>query len=258
MMRDRKNEAVIVVSGTAIMASIIYYAFAATGQALGLDGRALGSLWQALAFDGAEFWTFFAALFAIMNPLIALPLFISMTEERPVSARNRLALVTSITVLIALIVACALGQQLLGFFAISIGSFRIAGGIIVLLMGLAMMRPNGVPEQANQDRAQNTDRRDSQAICPLAIPLLAGPGGIATIILYSQGADQTSDYAMIAVVIALMAGLTYATLRLARPIARVLGDTGLMVLGRLIGMIVSAIAIDMMVIGLRHCFPGIV
>jgi multiple antibiotic resistance protein len=213
-------------------------------------------LQQLTAFDRGEFWSGFAALFAIMNPVIAVPLFDRIAQRSSVDARRRLALVSSFTVLLTLVVAAALGQELLGFFAIGVGAFRIAGGVIVLLMGLAMLQTRGGGEEAGGpgDEAAATER-SSQAICPIAIPLLAGPGGIATIILQSQGAAAPSDYGMIACVIGLMVALTYVTLRLSMPIARVLGSTGLMVATRLIGMIVAAIAVDMMVTGLGLSFP---
>jgi multiple antibiotic resistance protein len=216
-------------------------------------------LQQLTAFDRGEFWSGYAVLFAIMNPVIAVPLFDRIAQRSSVDARRRLALVSSftvLTVLLTLVVAAALGQELLGFFAIGVGAFRIAGGVIVLLMGLAMLQTRGGGEEAGGpgDEAAATER-SSQAICPIAIPLLAGPGGIATIILQSQGAAAPSDYGMIACVIGLMVALTYVTLRLSMPIARVLGSTGLMVATRLIGMIVAAIAVDMMVTGLGLSFP---
>jgi multiple antibiotic resistance protein len=224
-----------------------------------VTGQAFAHLSHLFAFDRGNFWTFFAALFAIMNPVIAIPIFVHITRRRNAGCRRRLAAVSSFTVLAALITAAVLGQQLLAFFAISIGSFRIAGGIIVLLMGLAMLHSKASEPQEDETAsdAPAESQGDSQAICPIAIPLLAGPGGIATLILQSQGAAGLSDYGMIACAIALMVILTYVTLRLAMPIARALGPTGLMVTTRLVGMIVAAIAVDMMVIGVTLSFPGV-
>jgi multiple antibiotic resistance protein len=212
---------------------------------------------QVFDFDRDDFWTFFAALFAIMNPLVALPLFVRVTRGSESAVRRRVALICSVAVLLTLIAAALFGQQLLGFFAISIGSFRIAGGVIVLLMGLAMMRSESDSTEG-RDSGEEATRGDahSHAICPMAIPLLAGPGAIAIIILQSQTAVTPADFGLITCVIASIFALTYLTLRLAGPIARFLGSTGLMVTTRLIGMIVAAIALDMMVIGLRLSFPG--
>jgi len=215
-------------------------------------------IWRTLEFDGAAFWVFFAALFAIMNPLVAVPLYVRATRRRGAVGRRRIAFVCSTTVLLALVVSALFGQQLLGFFAISIGAFRIAGGVIVLLMGLAMMRSQNADNDDGGSGEEAEEAGDSVAICPMAIPLLAGPGAIATMILQSQAATVPGDYLVLGAVIAAMVALTYLTLRLAVPIARFLGATGLMVVTRLIGMIVAAIAIDMMVVGLRLSLPCVV
>ncbi len=228
---------------------------AASGLSSGLADR-LRQIGDAFPIDMASFWTLFAALFAIMNPLIAVPLFVRVTRGRRAIESQRLAGIASLSVLLALLAAAIAGQQLLDFFAISIGAFRISGGVIVLLMGLAMMRSESSGKSSSGTGEGPASEGDSVAICPLAIPLLAGPGAIATIIVESQAALVPADFATIAAVIMTMVALTYLVLRLAAPIARALGPTGLMVATRLIGMIVAAIAIDMMVIGLRLSFPA--
>jgi multiple antibiotic resistance protein len=207
-------------------------------------------------FDAAAFWMFFASLFAIMNPLVAVPFFVAMTEGYTEKRRRRLALVATIAVLLALVAAASFGREILGFFAISISSFRIAGGIIVLLMGLSLLQSKPATIANDTPDAPRSDSRDSEAICPLAIPLLAGPGAIATIIIRCETAERACDFINIGAVIAAMVVITYAILRVAVPVARILGPSGLTVMTRLIGMIVAAIAIDMMVIGIRATFPG--
>lgn len=208
-------------------------------------------------FDAAAFWLFFAALFAIMNPLVAVPFFVSMTEGYTEKRRRRLALIATLAVFLALVAAALVGREILGFFAISIGSFRIAGGIIVLLMGLSLLQSKATPAADDDSEAPRPESRDSEAICPLAIPLLAGPGAIATIIIRCESAERACDFVTIGAVIAAMVAVTYVVLRAAVPVARILGPSGLTVMTRLIGMIVAAIAIDMMVIGVRLTFPGI-
>lgn len=244
---------------SALLAAGVLYLSGQPGAGFGAGEIGLfNQLRQTLDFDGAAFWAFFAALFAIMNPLVAVPLYVRASHRRGTASRRRLALVCSTTVLLALVVSALFGQQLLDFFAISIGAFRIAGGVIVLLMGLAMMRSQNADSDDGDSGEAAEGAGDSVAICPMAIPLLAGPGAIATMILHSQAATAPADYFVIGAVVAAMVALTYLTLRLAVPIARFLGSTGLMVVTRLIGMIVAAIAIDMMVIGLRLSLPGVV
>jgi multiple antibiotic resistance protein len=213
--------------------------------------------WPALAFDPEGFVTLLVSLFAIMNPVVAVPLFVSMTEGRAVETRRKLALVIAATVCIALTAAAVLGEQILALFAIGIPSFRIAGGIIVLLMGLTMLQAKVASGRRSRSKGADAAQADSEAICPIAIPLLAGPGAIATVILRCQGAEAACDYVTLGAVIAVMVVLVYLTLRAAVPIARVLGGTGLMVLTRLMGMIIAAIAIDMAVIGIKAAFAGV-
>lgn len=259
MTFDRGRIGAYVGASAAFLAASALFFSANHGAVSGAAGdNALLITRQIFAFDGSAFWSFFAALFVIMNPMIAVPLFVRMTRRRSVSHRRKLAYRCSITVLLALIASALFGQQLLDFFAIGIGSFRIAGGIILVLMGLAMMRSGGDAKDAEGSDSEAADGDgEGQAICPMAIPLLAGPGAIATIILQSQAAAGLADLGLIACTIVAIVAVTYLALRAAVPIAQFLGSTGLMVVTRLVGMVVTAIAIDMMVIGLRVSFPAV-
>lgn len=247
---------------------LVYNGFvgvAAGGLLLSMTGAgesiavATGNMLEAVGaahFDAAAFWLFFASLFAIMNPLVAVPFFVSMTDGYTEKRRRRLALVATVAVALALVAAALFGREILGFFAISISSFRIAGGIIVLLMGLSLLQSKPASLEGESREGARPGSRDSEAICPLAIPLLAGPGSIATIIIRCETAVRACDFITIGAVIAAMVVVTYVVLRVAVPVARFLGPSGLTVMTRLIGMIVAAIAIDMMVIGIRATFPG--
>ena len=238
------------------MAGLLVATLLAAGMALGhfdairpfaLPEFGSDSAW----FDGALFWTMLASLFAIMNPLVAVPFFTAITEGQSRHYRNRLAMNATVAVSITLCLAALLGREILDFFAISIGSFRVAGGLIVLLMGLNLLRA----DTAAKTQAQAGASSCSQAICPIAIPLLAGPGAIASIIVHYDGAATAGDYLTIASVLLAMIAIVYLTLRIAVPVARLLGSTGLTVATRLFGMIVIAIAIDMASIGMGLLFP---
>ena len=237
------------VAATLIVASLVLGQFDSIGIAripkLGGDAA-----WV----DNSLFWAMLASLFAIMNPLVAVPFFTAITEGHSNRYRNRLALNATFAVSITLLLAAVLGKEILDFFAISIGSFRIAGGIIVGLMGLTLLRSD------SETSAQPQGRGDahSQAVCPIAIPLLAGPGAIAAIIVQNDGASGTTDYTTIAAVLLVMIAIVYVTLRISVQIARFLGGTGLAVATRIFGMIVIAIAIDMAAIGIGLLFPQLV
>lgn len=246
------------VAGFALLAGGAMFVFANASDGSITDVTGITEhLPRFLSFEQGAFWTLFAALFAIMNPIIAIPMFVRVTAKCREGERRWAASLVAVTVLSALFIAMLIGDQLLGFFAISIGAFRIAGGVIVLLMGLAMLRTTQADDDADARGSRSiSGEARSQSICPIAIPLLAGPGAIATIILQVQTAGSAQDYAMIISVVVVIVAMTYAALRVAVPIARALGPTGLMVITRVTGMFVAAIAIDMMVTGLKASFAG--
>jgi multiple antibiotic resistance protein len=203
----------------------------------------------------SEFVKFAAALFAILNPFGNTAIFLSVTAERSTADRQRIALLTSVAVLITLVVAAVIGQEILDLFGISIGSFRIAGGVIVLLIALSMLRArqSGVHHSAQEEA--DGQQKDNPAIFPLAIPVIAGPGAIATVILYAEHAQSVGGALTIGEVIALMCVILLVTLRAADRLSGLLGPTGMNVLTRLMGMILAAIAVEMMAGGLRDLFP---
>lgn len=231
--------------------------------AAGTSGYVTGSVvadvdvWREYIIDWKLFAVLFASLFAIINPIVGVPIFVSMTHGLPQAAGRRLAMVVAFAVFIVLAVAAVSGTQILALFAIGIPSFRIAGGIIVLLMGLTMLQATAAIPRSRRASDAEVATSDSQAVCPLAIPLLAGPGAIATVILACQNASRPCDYVTLAAVIVTMVALVYATLRAAVLIAKFLGATGLMVVTRLMGMILAAIATDMAVTGLKDAFPEV-
>jgi multiple antibiotic resistance protein len=202
-----------------------------------------------------EFPRFAAALFAIMNPFGNIAIFLSITADRSPAERRRIATVTATAVLITLLVVAVLGEQILGLFDISVGSFRIAGGIIILILALSMLhaQPSGVHHSEQEEDAGKA--KDNPAVFPLAIPLIAGPGSMATVILYSQHAHGLPGAATIGAVIVLMSGLLLLTLHASDRLSRYLGPTGLNVMTRLMGMLLAAIAVEMMVGGLGDLFP---
>ena len=203
----------------------------------------------------SEFLKFAAALFAIMNPFGNVAIFLSITADRSDAGRKKIATMTAAAVLITLLVAAVLGQQILALFGISVGAFRVAGGIVILIMGLSMLhaQPSGVHHSAHEEDAGKA--KDNPAVFPLAIPMIAGPGSMATVILYGQHAEGLLGAATIGAVIVLMCGVLLLTLYAADRLSAFLGTTGLNVLTRLMGMILAAIAVEMMVGGLTELFP---
>jgi multiple antibiotic resistance protein len=203
----------------------------------------------------SEFLRFAAALFAIMNPLGNIAIFLSITAERSSAERAKIALATAAAVLITLLVAAAIGREILVLFGISIGSFRVAGGVIVLLIGLSMLHAR--PSDVHHSPAEEADgqQKDNPAIFPLAIPMIAGPGAMATVIIYAEHARGVGGAITIGAVIVLLCGALLVALRAANRLSTLLGPTGMNVLTRLMGMILAAIAVEMIAGGLVELFP---
>ncbi len=203
----------------------------------------------------SEFLTFAAALFAIMNPFGNVAIFLSVTAGRSPAERGKIATTTAAAVLVTLLVAALLGQQILALFGISVGAFRIAGGIIILILALSMLhaQPSGVHHSPQEEDAGKA--KDNPAFFPLAIPVIAGPGSMATVILYAQHAQGLLGAATIGAVIVLISGVLLLALHVADRMASFLGTTGLNVLTRLMGMLLAASAIEMVAGGLTDLFP---
>jgi len=203
----------------------------------------------------SEFVKFAAALFAILNPIGNTAIFLSVTSERSDAERQRIALMTSVAVLITLLVTAAVGQEILDLFGISVGSFRVAGGIIILLLALSMLhaRPSGV----HHSPAEEADgkEKDNPAVFPLAIPVIAGPGAMATVIVNIQHAHGIGGIVTIGGVIVFMCVVLLLVLRAANRLSSLLGPTGMNVLTRLMGMVLAAIAVEMIADGLSQLFP---
>lgn len=196
-----------------------------------------------------------AGLLSVVNPIGAIPAFISLTENRSKHDRNRTAIICACAVALVLLSASLTGEHLLTFLGISLASFRVAGGILVLLMGISMLnasddRTRHTPEE----RAESYDK-ESVALVPLAIPMLSGPGAIGAIIVYTHAQHSLTHYILVAVVILSVAAIVLAALLSANTIAEALGNTGMNVVTRVMGLILASIAVEFIAKGLIDLFP---
>ncbi len=197
----------------------------------------------------------FTALIALLNPIGAIPIFINLTQTQIERQRNRTARNAALTVLVVLLVSFFSGDALLGFFGISIASFRIAGGLLILLMALAMLQAKTSAVKQTEEEIEDSSVKENIAVVPLGIPLLAGPGAISTVILYSQQ-HSSLLYALGEVaVIVLSVFITWCCLRGAPYIARWLGRTGINVFTRIMGLIMAAIGVEFIAKGVEALFP---
>ena len=207
--------------------------------------------------DWAEYTKFFLALLVIVNPLGTVPLFVSMTAGHSAEERRKIARVASLAVGVVLVVSAIGGQHLLAFFGISIASFKVGGAILILLMAISMMHAAPARERQTQEEAAEAEDKDSIAVVPLAIPLLSGPGAISTTIIYATARPSFVHIGLIVFCCALIALVTWLALRVAAPVSRWLGTTGVNIAIRIMGLLLAAVAVEIFASGALELFPGL-
>ena len=205
----------------------------------------------------AEQIKFLVGLFAILNPLGAIPIFLSMAGDRRPQEMHHTALKTAIAVAVILILSVWVGDSVLGFFGIGIPAFRIAGGLLVLLIAIAMFHAKVSPARHTDAEELEAESKVDIAVVPLAIPLLAGPGAISLVIVDVHQASSILDKVLFSVSIAAMGLLVWGVLRLAEPIGERLGTAGLNIATRVMGLILASMAVQFMVDGLLILLPGL-
>lgn len=199
---------------------------------------------------------FFATLTAVLDPFLAVPIFLAVTARRGSDERRQLVNVVTLTVFVVLAGSALCGEQVLLLVGASLPAFRVGGGLVLLLMALAMLNAQAGGVRQSQDEARELQSGELPGVVPLAVPLLAGPGAISTTILAAQ-AGGAAHFAAVLGCIVLVCLLTWITLRLAAPIGEKLGTTGLNIATRLLGLLLAALAIQTMAEGLRQLFPGL-
>ena len=198
-------------------------------------------------------------LLAIVNPLAIVPFFIHYTQGFSKEQKQRTILISSFSAFVVIAVSALLGLKILEFFSIYMSSFQVGGGMLLLISSLNML--NAQPAEAKpqthdmEDGAAKAAMGASIAVVPLTIPLLTGPATMSTVVIYAEKAKtfwQVGTLVAYGLVIALATALCFA---LAEPIARVLGRTGINVMTRLMGLILAALAVEVMADGLGKLFP---
>jgi multiple antibiotic resistance protein len=197
------------------------------------------------------------ALFAIVNPIGSVPVFLSATSEWTDAERARTVRTITFTVFLVLTASVFLGDQILRFFGIGIPSFQVGGGILLLLMSISMMhaRQSGVLQ--TPEEAQVAAEREAIAVVPLSIPLLAGPGAISNMIIAADQSGSLWGHVLLIGPVAAVSLLVWMILRLSVRIAHRLGTIGINIVTRLMGLILAAMAVEFMARGLGGLFPGL-
>ncbi|MBN9605541.1 MAG: NAAT family transporter [Actinomycetales bacterium] len=195
-----------------------------------------------------------ASLFPIMNPFAALPVFGELTADMERGARNRTALTAALAVLAILVVSTLGGRFLLQGLGVSLPALQIAGGIVVGLTAIGMV--TGRAAQLHPEEKQDSATRSSVGVVPMAMPLIAGPGAISVVIAAAgKAAGDWIAIGAICLAALVMSALVYLVLRFGEVLLARLGATGLGVLTRIFGLVILAIAVELVTDGLGTLFP---
>ncbi|RKE34140.1 multiple antibiotic resistance protein [Paraburkholderia sp. BL23I1N1] len=199
----------------------------------------------------------FISLLALINPIGAIPFFMSLSAHQSDAERRRTIRIAAISVFCVIAVTTLLGQQIISFFGISVGSLEVGGGIIMLLMAINMLNAQIGNSRSTPEERDEAEQKDNIAVVPLAIPLLTGPGAISTTIIYAAGSTHWYDRLSLVAIGAVLAAICFFSLRLAEPIARWVGRTGINIGTRLMGLMLSALAVEFIVDGLKALLPNL-
>lgn len=204
----------------------------------------------------SEYLRFVVTLTAVVDPFLAVPFFLALTAEQSLPERKQLARVVALTVFAVLAVSVFVGEALLELIGASLPAFRVGGGLVLLLMALAMLNAQAGGLRQSKAEAQELAEGEVHGVVPLAMPLLAGPGAISTSIIAAEGGGIVHQ-AVVVLCIAIVCLVTWLTLRAAHRIAARMGTTGLNVATRILGLLLAAMAVQTMAVGLRQLFPGL-
>lgn len=200
------------------------------------------------------FFKAFASLFIIMGPFSIVPVFISLTDGYSKSEKNLIIKKAVLTGSLICLFFMITGKYIFAIFGFSIHSFRTAGGILLLLMSISML-------QAQRSRIRMTEKehlegkeREDVSVFPLAIPIIAGPGTISTVILLVGEIDYHYQWASLVLALSLSAILITIILSLSDRLYRILGTTGFNILTRIMGLILAAISVEYIFQGVKSFF----
>ena len=200
---------------------------------------------------------FIVAMIIMMNPLGSLSIFLDLTKTAEHLEQRKIALICSIAIIIIMLITVWTGKELLALFGITIPSFRFAGGIILLLMGLSMLQSRESPVSHTSEDDEAAKERHSVAVVPMALPVIIGPGAISALILVSGDYPQFANKVWISMVCGLLTAFMGLMLYYAAPIAQAVGTSVIKVVTRIMGMIIMAIAVGMLADGLIGLIPAL-
>ncbi len=199
--------------------------------------------------------SFSTALFTILNPIGNTAVFVGMVAGRPKAQQHAIALRCTVAVAVILVVTVWLGEQILDFFGVAVPSLEAAGGLIIGLVAMSMLysHKDGIH---GSGVSGGEESGESIAVVPLAMPLVAGPGAIATVIVSTQKNQGIEANLMMSLVCLALSAVLAVCFLSSGPITRLLGKAGLNLVTKFMGLILLAIAMEMMASGVKGLLPG--
>jgi len=190
------------------------------------------------------------SIFFLVDPFAVVPMFLAMTLDMPESMRRAMARRSALTCATVLCVFAAAGSLIFKAFGITLPAFKIAGGIILLLIGLEMLQARQSTTKATPEEQQEGAEKEDASVIPLGIPMLAGPGAISTVMVLVGEAHSVWQHAVVYSVILLTSYVSYLVLSGADHVRRYLGNTGIRIMTRLMGLLLVALAVQFVANGL--------
>jgi multiple antibiotic resistance protein len=202
-----------------------------------------------------EYVQLLAGLVSVVNPIGAMPIFLSLTARKQPAERRQTAITTTFAMAMVLFTSLLAGEPILNFFGIGLPAFRVAGGLLLLLMGISMLQVSGDRSRHTPEEEAESQEKSSVAVVPLAIPLLAGPGAISTTIVYAHRDLSLAHYLLFSSVIVTVSMIVLLILLLAPRIIAIMGQTGMNVVTRVMGLLLTSTAVEFIAGGISELFP---
>lgn len=206
---------------------------------------------------GLTFFTLcFPSLFSIVDPLAAVPIFLALAGRDEAKQQRLTAIRATVTATAIMSLFALLGTQIFKFFGITIGAFKIAGGVLLFTMALEMMRARHSGARGTAEETNEAQHKEDVGLIPLGVPLLSGPGAIASVMVWSSRAVHVDQKVALFAAIGAIGLTIFLTLLFAPRLSRVFGKTGINIVTRIMGLILAATAAQFVIDGWREAFTS--
>ena len=207
--------------------------------------------------DWVMYKKIFVALLFMVDPVAAIPTYLSATEGESKAERRKTARTAAFAVACVLILFSLAGEHILALFSISISSFRVAGGMILMMLAFSMLRGSAGPTKQRPQEAAEAIEKENVGVIPLAIPLMAGPGAMSSMIVYSHQDPSVEHQGMLVGIVLVIALIAWLSLLSAEWIRKGIGQTGMNIMTRIMGILIAAIAVEFVAAGMVGLMPGL-